>query len=341
MYDMVKAFTVSLWKFKTSKIRSGFRIFAALYSQAYTRMSANSGRIVQVIGPVVDVEFPDGHIPRVLNALHIKRTNMDTGKEEILVCEVQQHLGEDRVRSVAIDSTDGLVRGMEVTDTGDPISVPVGPSVLGRLINVVGAGIDGKEPIKAEKMYSIHRPAPPFTTLSTQKEMFETGIKVIDLIEPFTKGGKTGLFGGAGVGKTVIIQELIHNIAKQHGGYSVFAGVGERTREGNDLYLEMSESGVLPKTALVFGQMNEPPGARARVALTALTKAATCCCSSTTSSASRRLALRCQLCSVVCRPPWDISRRSQQRWVHCKSVSLQRIAVPSRRCRPSTCRLTT
>ncbi len=233
----------------------------------------NKGTIVQVIGPVVDVQFTEGAIPPVLTALNIPRTSMDTGKEEILVCEVQQHLGEDRVRAIAIDSTDGLVRGMEVIDTAAPISVPVGPSVLGRLINVTGSAIDGKDPISSEKRWSIHRSAPPFSALSTQKEMFETGIKVIDLIEPFTKGGKTGLFGGAGVGKTVIIQELIHNIAKQHGGYSVFAGVGERTREGNDLYLEMTESGVIDKTALVFGQMNEPPGARARVALSALTMA--------------------------------------------------------------------
>ena len=233
----------------------------------------NVGRIVQVIGPVLDVEFTTGQIPPVLNALHVKRKSIETGADETLVCEVQQHLGEDRVRAIAIDSTDGLVRGMEVQDTGGPISVPVGPSVLGRLINVTGDGIDQKGPIVSEKKYSIHRSAPDFKSLSTQKEMFETGIKVIDLIEPFTKGGKTGLFGGAGVGKTVIIQELIHNIAKQHGGYSVFAGVGERTREGNDLYLEMTESGVIDKTALVFGQMNEPPGARARVALTALTMA--------------------------------------------------------------------
>jgi F-type H+-transporting ATPase subunit beta len=183
---------------------------------------------------------------------------------------VQQHLGESRVRTVAMDSTDGLVRGMESIDTGVPISIPVGPEVLGRLINVTGGTIDGKGPINTELKYPIHRPAPKFSELSTKKEMFETGIKVIDLLEPYTKGGKTGLFGGAGVGKTVIIQELIHNIAKHHGGYSVFAGVGERTREGNDLYLEMEESGVLKNTALVFGQMNEPPGARQRVALTGL-----------------------------------------------------------------------
>ncbi len=231
----------------------------------------NEGKIVQVIGPVVDVEFSEGHIPAVLNALHIKRVNPDTGKEDILVCEVQQHLGEDRVRTVAMDTTDGLVRGMPVIDTDGPISIPVGPEVLGRLINITGNPIDEKGEIKTKMRYPLHRPSPSFEDLSTKTEMFETGIKVIDLIEPFTKGGKTGLFGGAGVGKTVIIQELIHNIAKHHGGYSCFGGVGERTREGNDLYLEMQQSGVIDKTALVFGQMNEPPGARSRVGLTALT----------------------------------------------------------------------
>jgi len=232
----------------------------------------NQGHIVQVIGPVVDIEFPQGNIPPVLNAIHVPRQN-ERGAQVNLVCEVQQHLGEDRVRTVAMDSTEGLVRGMPCYDSGAPISVPVGPEVLGRLINVVGEAIDNKSDINAKVKYSIHRPAPSFSTLNNKKEMFETGIKVIDLVEPFTKGGKTGLFGGAGVGKTVIIQELIYNIAKQHGGYSVFAGVGERTREGNDLYGEMTESGVIAKTALVFGQMNEPPGARARVALTALTMA--------------------------------------------------------------------
>ena len=233
----------------------------------------NQGQIVQVIGPVVDVEFAGGNIPAVLNALNIPRTSIATGLEENLVCEVQQHLGEDRVRTIAMDATDGLVRGMKVYDTGEPIMVPVGPEVLGRLINVIGEGIDNKGPISSKVHYPLHRPSPDFSNLTTRKEMFETGIKVIDLIEPFTKGGKTGLFGGAGVGKTVIIQELIHNIAKNHGGYSIFAGVGERTREGNDLYGEMTESGVIDKTALVFGQMDEPPGARARVALTALTMA--------------------------------------------------------------------
>lgn len=228
------------------------------------------GRIVQIIGPVVDAEFPEGKLPSVLNELRIPRTSPETGKQDELVCEVQQHIGESRVRAVAMDSTDGLVRGMKVLDTGSPIQVPVGPEVLGRLINVVGEPIDEKGPITSKKKYPIHRPAPPFADYSTKREMFETGIKIIDLIEPYTRGGKTGLFGGAGVGKTVTITELINNIAKQHGGYSVFAGVGERTREGNDLYLEMTDSGVLDKTALVFGQMNEPPGARARVALTGL-----------------------------------------------------------------------
>ncbi len=233
-------------------------------------MSEIKGKIIQIIGPVVDIEFEDGHLPMIYNAVRIPRTSVE-GVQEDLIVEVQQHLGEDQVRTVAMDSTDGLVRGMEAFDTGKPISVPVGPNTLGRLINVVGNPIDGLGEIKSDKRYSIHRPSPEFKNLSTKTEMFETGIKVIDLIEPYSKGGKTGLFGGAGVGKTVIIQELIHNIAQEHGGYSVFAGVGERTREGNDLWLEMKESGVLAKTSLVFGQMNEPPGARLRVALTGLT----------------------------------------------------------------------
>ena len=196
-------------------------------------MSELKGKIIQIIGPVVDIEFDGTHLPKIYNAIRIPRTSTE-GKVEELIVEVQQHLGEDRVRTVAMDSTDGLVRGMDVFDTGKPISVPVGPATLGRLINVIGDGIDGLGEIKAEKRYPIHRPAPLFKNLSTQSQMFETGVKVIDLMEPYSKGGKTGLFGGAGVGKTVIIQELINNIAKQHGGYSVFAGVGERTREGND-----------------------------------------------------------------------------------------------------------
>jgi len=233
-------------------------------------MNRPKGKIIQVIGPVVDIHFENSHLPKILNAIIIPRTNANGSTEELIV-EVQQHLGEDRVRTVAMDTTDGLVRGMEAFDTLEPISVPVGPETLGRLINVIGKGIDGLGEIKTEKKYPIHRPAPEFKNLATSSEMFETGIKVIDLLEPYSKGGKTGLFGGAGVGKTVIIMELINNIAQQHGGYSVFAGVGERTREGNDLWREMKESGVINKTALVFGQMNEPPGARLRVGLTGLT----------------------------------------------------------------------
>ncbi len=230
------------------------------------------GSIVQIIGPVVDIDFPSGKLPSILNAVKIPRVNVE-GVQEDLIVETQMHLGEDRIRAVSMDSTDGLVRGMKAYDTGGPISVPVGPKVLGRLINVIGQPIDALGPVEAKAYYPIHRPAPSFEQLSTQREMFETGIKVIDLLEPYSKGGKTGLFGGAGVGKTVVITELIHNIATHHGGYSVFGGVGERTREGNDLWLEMKESGVLDKTALIFGQMNEPPGARQRVGLTALTTA--------------------------------------------------------------------
>ncbi len=226
------------------------------------------GKISQIIGPVIDVEFKENELPAIYSAVKIKHSD---GAE--IIAEVQQHLGENIVRCVAMDSTDGMVRGMEVIDTGEPISVPVGPEVLGRLINVIGQPIDEKGEIKTAKRYPIHRPAPRYEDLKTSSEILETGIKVIDLLEPYTKGGKTGLFGGAGVGKTVIIQELIRNIATEHGGYSVFAGVGERTREGNDLYIEMQRSGVIDKTALVFGQMNEPPGARQRVGLSGLTVA--------------------------------------------------------------------
>ncbi len=223
------------------------------------------GKISQIIGPVVDVDFPEGRLPSILDALTITRPD---GTK--LVLETQQHLGEERVRTVAMESTDGLIRGLNVANTGQPIQVPVGPEVLGRMLNVVGDPIDGRGPVNTKKSYSIHRLAPKFDEISTKAEMFETGIKVIDLLEPYSRGGKTGLFGGAGVGKTVLIMELINNIAKQQSGFSVFAGVGERTREGNDLWHEMMESGVIDKTALVFGQMNEPPGARQRVALTGL-----------------------------------------------------------------------
>lgn len=239
-------------------------------------MSNTTGKIIQVIGPVVDVEFPSadgsasggqGVLPNIYDALEL------TVNGTKLVVEVHQHLGGGRVRAVAMGTTDGVRRGMEVVSTGAPISVPVGKSVLGRMFNVLGDAIDGQSNVEGTTRRSIHRSAPAFDEQSTKAEVFETGIKSIDLICPFVKGGKVGLFGGAGVGKTVVIQELIRNIAQEHGGYSVFAGVGERTREGNDLYYEMKESGVLDKTALVFGQMNEPPGSRQRVALTALTMA--------------------------------------------------------------------
>lgn len=227
------------------------------------------GRVVQVLGPVVDVEFPPDQLPDIYNAVEI---TLD-GQEETLVTEVQQHLGNDWVRTVAMGSTDGLQRGAKAVDSGSPISVPVGEGTLGRIFNVLGRTIDLKGPPKTTETYPIHRPAPSFAEQSTQAEMFETGMKVVDLIAPFSKGGKIGVFGGAGVGKTVIIQELINNVAKAHGGFSVFAGVGERTREGNDLYHEMTDSGVMDKTVMVFGQMNEPPGARLRVGLTGLTMA--------------------------------------------------------------------
>ena len=231
-------------------------------------MSENIGKIVQVIGAVVDVAFPDGHLPNILTALEIKNPNNSDAPD--LICEVAQHLGDDVVRTIAMDATEGLVRGMDVVDTGKPIMAPVGSASLGRIMNVVGRPVDEMGPIKAEKYLPIHREAPSFVEQNTSVELLETGIKVVDLLVPFPKGGKMGLFG-AGVGKTVILMEMINNIAKQHGGISVFAGVGERTREGNDLYHEMKDAGVLEKAALVYGQMNEPPGARARVALTALT----------------------------------------------------------------------
>ena len=238
----------------------------------------NTGRISQVIGPVVDVEFVDGNLPPIYGALQITNPGISDQPWNLLV-EVAQHLGQKTVRAIAMDSTDGLVRGQEVRDTGDMITVPVGESTLGRIMNVVGEPVDEKGPIVAAKRYPIHRDTPAFTDQETQVQAFETGIKVVDLLAPYQRGGKIGLFGGAGVGKTVIIMELINNVAKQHGGVSVFGGVGERTREGNDLYLEMQESKlsdgnpVISRTALVYGQMNEPPGARARVGLSALTVA--------------------------------------------------------------------
>ena len=240
----------------------------------------NVGRVVQIIGPVLDVEFPEGRLPAIYNAVSVRDAGKATGVSIDVIAEVAQHLGENRVRCIAMKPTDGMVRGMAAVDTGHPISVPVGRETLGRILNVVGDPVDGLGPVKAAERWPIHREPPRYEEQSTEVEMFETGIKVVDLLEPYSKGGKTGLFGGAGVGKTVIIMELINNVAMQHGGFSVFSGVGERTREGNDLYIEMSESGVIEpgdatksKAALIYGQMTEPPGARLRVGLTGLTVA--------------------------------------------------------------------
>ena len=229
----------------------------------------NAGKVVQVIGPTVDVAFDPDNLPKIYNAIVIE----DKARDIRLTIEAALHVGDNVVRCIAMDSTDGLVRGMSAVDTGEPIAVPVGEVGLGRIFNLTGDPIDGKGPVAATKRYPIHRSAPPFAEQETEKQLFETGIKVVDLLAPYQRGGKVGLFGGAGVGKTVLIQELIRNIATQHGGFSVFAGVGERTREGNDLYREMTESGVIAKTVMVFGQMNEPPGARLRVGLTGVTMA--------------------------------------------------------------------
>ena len=234
----------------------------------------NVGRVEEVQGVVVEVAFSDGELPEIYNALEIElEAGAEEGNATRLVLEVQQHLGDDRIRAVAMDATDGLARGTKVVDTGGPITVPVGDVVLGRIFNLLGDPIDGGDPVDAEERWPIHRPAPSVEDLTPTREILETGIKVVDLLAPYAKGGKVGLFGGAGVGKTVLIQELIHNIAQEHGGLSAFCGVGERSREGNDLWLEMTESGVIDKTMLVFGQMNEPPGARMRVALSGLTMA--------------------------------------------------------------------
>ncbi|MDQ3855582.1 MAG: F0F1 ATP synthase subunit beta [Chloroflexota bacterium] len=235
---------------------------------ATTTETGATGRVLQVLGPVVAVEFPSGELPEIMNALHIQGDGSPT-----IVLEVQSHLGNDAVRTVSMNSTEGLARGVPVVDTGAPITVPVGPGSLGRIFNVLGEPVDNKKAPEVKERWPIHRPAPPFEDQSTEAEVFETGLKVIDLVAPFTRGGKTGVFGGAGVGKTVIIQELIRNVAREHSGVSVFSGVGERTREGNDLYHEMLESGVIESTVLVFGQMNEPPGARLRVGLSGLTMA--------------------------------------------------------------------
>ncbi len=232
----------------------------------------NEGKVIQVIGPIVDVEFPDGNIPEILTALLVTNPAIDD-TEDNLTLEVAQHLGDNVVRTIAMDITDGLVRGMKAKNTGKPIMMPVGDAILGRVLNVVGKAVDGLGSVETDEYYPIHRPAPSLEDQDTTIKVLETGIKVIDLLVPFPRGGKMGMFGGAGVGKTVIMMEMIHNIALEHGGISVFAGVGERTREGNDLYLEMKESGVINRAALIYGQMTEPPGARARVALSALTAA--------------------------------------------------------------------
>ena len=280
----------------------------------------NKGRITQIIGAVLDIRFGEGSLPEINEAIVIPGQD---GSE--LTVEVSQHLGDDTVRCIAMGSTDGLVRGMDAIATGAPISVPVGENTLGRIFNVLGKPIDNKPAPEDVTYEPIHRPAPDFEEQSTETELLETGIKVVDLLCPYQKGGKIGLFGGAGVGKTVLIQELIRNIATEHGGYSVFTGVGERTREGNDLYHEMSESGVIDKTTMVFGQMNEPPGARMRVGLTGLM----CCCLLIIFSVLPRRAVRCPHCWDVCPPQWVISPRCRRRWAPCRSVSPPPKAVPS------------
>ena len=318
----------------------------------------NTGRIEEVQGVVIEAVFPE-KLPEINHAILVRRPEAARAEEEIdiaageeswLVCEVQQHLGDDRVRAVAMDTTDGLARGTEVIDTGAPITVPVGDITLGRIFNLLGDPIDLGEPLPDDvERWPIHRDAPQVEDLTPTTEMFETGIKVIDLLAPYAKGGKVGLFGGAGVGKTVIIQELIRNLAEEHQGLSAFCGVGERSREGNDLWLEMKESGVLEKTMLVFGQMNEPPGARMRVALSGLTMAEyfrdtstrTCCCSSTTSSGSSRPARRSRRCSAGCPRRSATSRRSSPRWASSRSGSRRPRRARSPRSRRSTCPPTT
>ncbi|MBE0460614.1 MAG: F0F1 ATP synthase subunit beta [Candidatus Aminicenantes bacterium] len=258
---------------KNPKKKSKVNIESGSLKLAQTQAKLKSGRVVQVIGPVVDVEFRDAELPEIYNAVRITSEGFDTPTPIDIIVEVEQHLGEDKVRCVSMHPTDGLARGMKAIDLDSPIQVPVGEGTLGRLMNVIGEPVDHQGPIKTKIKYPIHRTPPSLEDQSTKLEIFETGIKVIDLIQPFLKGGKIGLFGGAGVGKTVIIMELIHNVGLKHGGYSVFAGIGERTREGNDLWLEMKNSGVIDKTALIYGQMTEPPGARLRVGLTALSVA--------------------------------------------------------------------
>jgi F-type H+-transporting ATPase subunit beta len=315
----------------------------------------SQGTIVQSIGAVIDIEFPREHMPNIYDALILEDSAENGLVEKGLTFEVEQQLGDGVVRCIALGSSDGLRRGMKVKGTGQPISVPVGKGTLGRIMDVLGRPIDEVGPIKSDTLRSIHQVAPKFDELSPSVELLETGIKVIDLICPFAKGGKIGLFGGAGVGKTVNMLELINNIATQHSGLSVFAGVGERTREGNDFYHEMIEAGVVKldnleesKVAMVFGQMNEPPGNRLRVALTGLSMAESfrdegrdILFSSTTSTASRSPAPRCRRCLAACLPPWATSRRLPRKWAACRSASLPPRPARSPRSRPCTCRPTT
>ena len=311
---------------------------------------ANLGKIVQIIGPVVDVEFPPGKLPAIYNALEVPRKMAQDifSYSERLVLEVANHMGESRVRTVAMSSTDGLTRGTEVIDTEGPIMVPVGKSTLGRIMNIIGEPVDKGGPITSDTMYPIHRHAPAFEDQETKVQMLETGIKVVDLLEPYTKGGKTGLFGGAGVGKTVIIMELIRNIAQEHGGISVFSGVGERTREGNDLWIEMKESGVINKTALIYGQMTEPPGARLRVGLTGLTAAEYFRDQGQDvllfiDNIFRFTQAGSEVSALLGRMPrpWDTNRPWRRRWASFRNASPRPRRVPSPRSRRSTSRPTT
>ena len=285
--------------------------------------SQNIGTVTQIIGPVLDIKFPDGQLPDLLNAITVEKG------EETITLEVAQHIGDDVVRCIAMSSTDGLVRGAKAVDTGSPITVPVGDQCLGRIFNLLGEPIDEMPAPQAQERWPIHRPAPSYEEQESTTEILETGIKVVDLICPYAKGGKIGLFGGAGVGKTVLIMELINNVAKEHGGLSVFTGVGERTREGNDLYNEMKESGVLAKTALVYGQMNEPPGARMRVGLSGLTMAEYF-------RDRENQDVRSPLCWGVCPPPWAISPPWPPRWAPSRSASPPPRRAPSPRSRRCT-----
>jgi len=317
-------------------------------------MPENIGHVIQIAGPAVDVQFEENKLPPIYTALRVVGDGFTTPFPINVILEVQQQLGESRVRCVAMEPTDGMVRGMKAIDLGGPITVPVGKATLGRVLNVIGEPVDKLGPVDGSKRLPIHRPAPSFEEQSTTAEMFETGVKVIDLIQPFLKGGKIGLFGGAGVGKTVIIMELINNVALQHGGFSVFAGVGERTREGNDLWLEMQESGVVnikepskSKAALIYGQMTEPPGARLRVALTGLTVAEYFRDEEGADTLLfidnifRFTQAGSEVSTLLGRMPSAVGPTSLPKWASCKSALPPRREVPSPRCKPCTCQPTT